>query len=44
MNVYNETERLTDTENKRLVTKGEREGGGARQGEGIKRYKLLGIK
>ena len=35
--------RLTDAENK-LVTKGEREGGGANQGYGIKRDNLLCIK
>ena len=34
----------TDTENKFMVTKGEREGGGINQEFGISRYKLLYIK
>ena len=35
---------LTDIENKSVVTSREREWGGAIQEEGIRRYKLLGIK
>ena len=34
----------TDTENKLVVTSGERRGGMGEMGEGIKSYKLLGIK
>ena len=36
--------RLTDVENRLVITSGEREGGGAIQGNGVKRYKLSGIK
>ena len=36
--------RLTVIENKLVVTRGEREGGGEIKGEGSKMYKLLGIK
>ena len=44
MNDKQNRNRLTDTENKLVVTS-EKEGwGGVRQGKGIKRYKLLGIK
>ena len=35
--------RLTDTENKLVVTSGEREGGTGKKGQKIKRYKLLDI-
>ena len=38
---YNKKETDSQTVNKLVVTSGEREGGGARQGYGIKRYKLL---
>ena len=38
MNVTNRN-RLTDVENKLVVTSGEKEGVGARQKQGIKRYK-----
>lgn len=36
--------RLTDTENKAVVTSGEKEVGGATQEQGIKGHKLLGFK
>ena len=44
MNEYNKTGRLIDTENKLVVARGKGVGRGARLGNGIKRYKLLGIK
>ena len=44
MNLFPNRNRLTDIENKLMVTKGEREGGGINQEYGINRYKLLYIK
>ena len=44
MNEYNKKNRLMDIEKKLVVTSGEKEGGGARQGLRIKRHKLLCIK
>ena len=41
MKEYNKTETDSDTENKLVVTSGEREEGGAREEKGIKRHKLL---
>ena len=41
---YNKKETETHIENKQVVTSGERERGGAKEVQGIKRYKLLGIK
>ena len=42
--MYIEKQRVTDIENKLVVTSVEGEGGGSRQWHGIKRYKLLCIK
>ena len=44
VNITKKRSGLTDIENKSVVTSREREWGGAIQEEGIRRYKLLGIK